>query len=95
MALRTSTKRGRRGRPRKNEEISRWSISLPTRITAPWDLIFLDPVTGNPKLNVRQFILGELLRMTMNAWQNGETTIDISAITHRITHELKSSEHEA
>ena len=89
--FRVSPTRTKRGRPRKNEVITRWSISIPQKIAAPWDLIFMNPQTGAPKLGARQFILSELLRLTLNAWQAGEKSIDISNVISRISQELRDS----
>lgn len=92
MALRVSKNRGRRGRPPKNEQITRWSISIPSSIAAPWDLICMNPRTGQARLGLRQFVLTELLRLTLQAWQRGETTIEIPHITKRISDELSYTE---
>lgn len=92
MALRVSKNRARRGRPPKSESITRWSISIPSAVAAPWDLICLNPQTGQSRLGLRQFVVGELLRLTLQAWQKGETTIEIPHIARRISEELSYTE---
>jgi hypothetical protein len=89
MSIRVSKNRARRGRPPKHEAITRWSVSIPSSIAAPWDLITLNPQTGQARLGLRQFVVGELLRLTLQAWQRGETSISIPHVMQRISEEVQ------
>ena len=88
MAVMTRKGGGRRGRPPKTDKTQPWTVRLPESITGPWDLILHDATIGRSKIGLRQFIISELMRLLLAAWQRGETTIDVGHIINRVGREL-------
>lgn len=90
--INVSKNRGHRGRPPNAEKSQQWLVRIPESITAPWDLILQDPRTGNAKIGLKQFIVTELLKLLLDAWQRGDQEINISHILSRVSKELNSVE---
>ena len=90
--MKTSPNRGRRGRPPNAEKSQSWTIRIPESISAPWDLILHDPQLGRSKIGLRQFIISELMRLLLEAWQQGKGEINVSHILVRVSKELSSLE---
>lgn len=92
MAVITTTRKTRRGRPPKADKGADWHLRIPQSISHAWDMILYDPQLGRSKLGVRQFIVTELMRLLLEAWQKGAKTIEVDHILARVAKELTSLE---
>ena len=72
------------GRPAKPETTVQWSFRLPSSLSAKWDLILTDPVSGRILPNVKQEIFIPILQRIWEAALAGQPTIDISDIASHI-----------
>lgn len=86
--LRVSKNRGRRGRPPLKEARSEWKLRLLPSVATPWELILMDPKTQAPKYGARNHLVSELLRLTLEAWQEGREEIKISGVLKTLTTEF-------
>lgn len=55
-----------------------WKLSVPESIGAQFELITLDPLTGNQIKGARSKIITELMRAFLIAYSTGETHADLS-----------------
>lgn len=78
--IKSTMARGKRGRPRSPYKKLRWTLSIREEIAAPWELLFTDPVIGKARHNSRNAIIELLLKQTMDAFQRGETTLDLTTV---------------
>lgn len=84
-----SKNRGRRGRPPKADPTKQWCLRIPTSLAETWDTVLFDPRLGRSKINLRQFMATELFRGLLEAWQKGESTIQVSHILARLSKEIE------
>lgn len=86
--IRRSANKAKRGRPPKSDRPAQWTIRLPESVTGPWDIILYDARIGRSKIGLRQFIITELMRLLLEAWQAGKGEIQVGHILTRISNEL-------
>ncbi len=84
--IKTHVTRGRRGRPKSAEPTTRWTLTLPESVAAPWDALFIDPIIGKSRQNTRNDIIKALLNLTLESFRLGQTQVDISHI-HQLIRE--------
>lgn len=94
MAILKHTRiRGKRGRPPTHEgETVRWNVHVPEELSAQWELLLQDPVTGKMKYAAKTFYVVELLRLMMQAFKEGTPTIDVSHLASHLASALSEGE---
>jgi hypothetical protein len=78
----------RLGRPPKPEPTYQWCFRIPASLSAKWDLVLVDPVTGRINPNVKQEIFIPILYRVWEAAMSGQSTIDISDIVAHINERM-------
>lgn len=58
----------RTGRPKLQEEVTRWEVRIPKAVAAEVELLLLDPVTGDVTYGKRNQLITQLL----NQWLDNQ-----------------------